>query len=104
VCFLFRYLPIGCEIELYSTLDTIVVDITDWLPTLMGIATNNAWIGSYANSELDGFDMWSAILSDSESPRHEIVHYVDDENIICSYQYDYLKIGTISLCQPHHYY
>eukprot|EP01034_Spumella_vulgaris_P028547 gene28547-35426_t len=32
------------------------VHVTDWLPTLMGLATDNAWTGSYIGNEIDGSD------------------------------------------------
>ena len=47
--------------------------VTDWLPTLMGLATDNAWTNT---SEIDGYDQWSSILYDEASPRNEIIHYV----------------------------
>ena len=52
--------------------------VTDWMPTLMGLATKNTWTGSIAGASvaLDGKDMWSAIVSGGASPRHEILHYV----------------------------
>ena len=33
--------------------------------------------GSYSGAEIDGVDMWDAILNDEVSPRVEIVHYVN---------------------------
>ena len=39
------------------------VHITDWLPTLMGIATNGKWQGSLTGADIDGQDVWNAILS-----------------------------------------
>ena len=50
--------------------------VTDWLPTLMGLATNNQWTGSLFGAELDGVDQWDAITTlSASSPRSEIVHY-----------------------------
>jgi hypothetical protein len=46
----------------------------DWLPTLMHLATNNSWTGSLRQADLDGYDMWSAIVNGEDSPRHVIVH------------------------------
>lgn len=43
----------------------------------MGVATGNMWKGSYTGAALDGVDMWNAIMGNSDSPRSEIVHYVD---------------------------
>ena len=47
--------------------------VTDWLPTLMGLATNNAWTNT---TDIDGYDQWSSILHNTASPRNEIIHYV----------------------------
>jgi hypothetical protein len=47
--------------------------VTDWLPTLMGLATDNTWTNT---TEIDGYDQWSSILYDEASPRKEIIHYV----------------------------
>jgi hypothetical protein len=67
--------------------------VTDWLPTLMGLATNGEWSSSNSVSgkEVDGVDMWSAIINDEESPRSEIVHFVDGED----YSIQYYLNGSI---------
>jgi len=65
--------------------------VTDWLPTIMGLATGGAWSGSFIQNELDGVDMWNAITTNSESPRHEIVHFLTPDGN-CSYQYDMKKL------------
>lgn len=39
------------------------VHITDWLPTLMGLATNGKWQGSLTGADIDGQDVWNAIIS-----------------------------------------
>jgi arylsulfatase A-like enzyme len=51
------------------------VHVTDWLPTLMGLATANTWNGSYANATIDGVDVWDAIISNTPSPRIATLHY-----------------------------
>ena len=51
--------------------------VTDWLPTLMGLATGGAWGGALFGAELDGVDQWGALTTLSTSPRSEIVHYHD---------------------------
>lgn len=43
----------------------------------MGLATDYEWEGSYSNVEIDGVDIWGAILSNSSSPHQEIVFQVD---------------------------
>lgn len=84
-----------------------MVHITDWLPTLMDIATRGKWTGSYSNTdgterdgtslayvELDGVNIWPALLANTSSPRTQIIHYVDDSgNVgVQSGQFRYLKI------------
>ena len=81
--------------------------VTDWLPTLMGLATKNTWTGSIAGPEIviDGKDMWTAMTTGDDSPRHEILHYIKDEETF-SIQYDMVKLdfnnevstfGTVSI-------
>eukprot|EP01035_Chromulina_nebulosa_P017682 gene17682-23272_t len=62
------------------------VHISDWLPTLMGLATDGAWTGSLNGAVLDGKDVWDAIITNSPSPKIEIVltHYGET----CAIQYD----------------
>ena len=76
------------------------VHITDWLPTLMGQATNGEWTGSYSGDTLDGVDVWSAILENSTSPHQTIVHYHDGEN--CTLQYKMVKMVTSSNWHKYH--
>jgi hypothetical protein len=48
--------------------------ITDWLPTIMNLATNGEWDGSYVDADLDGVDHWDSMTTtDSTAPRDEIV-------------------------------
>ena len=53
----------------------------------MGLATNGEW---ESESDIDGEDMWDAIVSDAESPRAEIVHFHD--GITYSLQIDMMKL------------
>jgi arylsulfatase A-like enzyme len=57
-----------------------MMHVTDWMPTLMGLATGGTWSGSYVGAELDGNDMWAAITTHTGSPRKEIIHIIGDVN------------------------
>lgn len=59
-----------------------LVHVTDWLPTLMHLASNGEWTGSYSDAELDGVNVWDSILSGEDSPREEIVHFVNGDNAV----------------------
>lgn len=54
-----------------------LVHITDWLPTLMGLATGGSWTGSYVGADIDGVDVWDAVINNEPSPHVDIAHYVD---------------------------
>jgi arylsulfatase A-like enzyme len=64
-----KLLPESLQGSKYSYL----VHITDWLPTLMHIATNGSWTGSYVNASIDGKDLWPGLLSNKSSGREELV-------------------------------
>lgn len=67
--------------------------VTDWLPTLMGIATNNEWTGSLFGADLDGVDQWAAITTPgTDSPRSEILHFHDGISV-SSIQIDMMKLN-----------
>eukprot|EP01034_Spumella_vulgaris_P032947 gene32947-40669_t len=56
-----------------------MMHVTDWLPTLMGLATDNAWTGSYKSNTIDGADMWSAVINDTATAHDEIVLFMDSD-------------------------
>jgi len=66
--------------------------LLDWLPTLMGLATNGEWTGSYSGADIDGVDMWDAIMTNSDSPHEEIVHYANGPSESISIQYNMIKL------------
>lgn len=62
---------------------TGLVHVTDWMPTLMHVATNGAWEGPLNGYDIDGVNFFSQItdtygLATGESSRTEIFHNYDD--------------------------
>ena len=57
-----------------------LMHITDWLPTLMHVVTDNSWTGPRSGYKLDGKDQWDAMMSDNTipSPRNETLLNVDN--------------------------
>jgi hypothetical protein len=69
-----------------------LVHVTDWYPTILGLATNKQWnsINRVDRDAIDGLDVWDAMMNNAESPRQEIVHYLNEDNAV--YQYQSLKL------------
>ena len=42
-----------------------MIHVSDWFPTLVNIAG-----GSIEGLDLDGFDIWSSIINNTDSPRN----------------------------------
>jgi hypothetical protein len=70
--------------------------ISDWLPTLMSVATAGTWSGSYdPGVKIDGVDMWQAITQNVvPSPRKEIVLYYYLNDYV--YQNSMKKVMSLS--------
>lgn len=57
-----------------GTVSTKLFHITDWTPTIVGLARGN----TARNKPLDGFDIWAAIANPATpSPRTEILHNIN---------------------------
>lgn len=50
-----------------------MLHITDWLPTLVTAAG-----GDPSNLTIDGMNLWNALSEDTESPRANVLHNIDD--------------------------
>jgi arylsulfatase A-like enzyme len=61
-----------------------IFHVTDWIPTLMHAATNGQWTGSVVGDDLDGVDMWDAVMgADGTTPRKDALVYVDGDGYLC---------------------
>jgi arylsulfatase B len=87
-----KYVPEAMQGKVYNGL----MHVTDWMPTLMHLATNGEWDGSYVSgTELDGINMWDSLTSGTnKSPRTEIVHVIGDADaslaVITTNQFKYV--------------
>ena len=60
-----------------------LMHVTDWLPTLMHLASGGLWAGTpLSGKEVDGIDMWPALAAGAPSPRTEILHYHDGDGSV----------------------
>ena len=78
-----------------------LMHVSDWLPTLMTVATQGAWSGSYSGAALDGVNQWDAMRYKLASPRSEIVHYAYANDVTSgSYQVGVYKLDYSISLQP----
>jgi hypothetical protein len=61
----------------------------------MNVATSGSWTGSYSGADIDGVDMWDAIMTNSASPRSEIIHYASTSSTSASVQKDLVKLDYL---------
>jgi len=70
----------------------------DWLPTLMGLATNNTWTGSYSGAEIDGDNIWPHLTSPpntiSQVQHREEIVFTSVSNGSFAMQYKTMKYMT----------
>jgi hypothetical protein len=67
--------------ELRGTTYDDLFHVTDWIPTLMHVATNGMWNGSMSGDALHGVDQWEAVTTaDGSVPRNGSIQYVDDKD------------------------
>jgi arylsulfatase I/J len=52
-----------------------LVHVSDWFPTILGLSTNGTRVP--LELELDGYDVWDAITTNTNSPRTELLHNID---------------------------
>lgn len=72
------------------------MNVADWLPTLMGLATGGEWSGSMAGADLDGLDMWASLMGQSDVQHEEIVHYLDSSGSVAYQQGDKKLVYSLS--------
>ena len=65
-----------------------MMTIHDWLPTLYSAAG-----GQPSDLEnIDGMDMWSALVNNQPSPRNIVLHNIDNQRLIAA-----LRVGDFKL-------
>ena len=70
------------------------MSISDWLPTLYSAAGGSA--GDLGN--IDGVNMWPALVENMESPRKTVLHNIDDSRMISA-----LRVGDYKLLKGSNY-
>ena len=69
-----------------------LVHISDWFPTLLGLASKGSWNVPANGKEIDGVDVFNAIVSGSASPRTEIFHNFNSNTGVGSMQIGQYKL------------
>ncbi|GIY38238.1 arylsulfatase J [Caerostris extrusa] len=67
-----------------------LMHLTDWLPTLYSAAGGNV----ENLGDIDGQSLWEALLSNSSSPRQEILHNIDPVSNISAIRVGDMKLVT----------
>lgn len=62
--------------------------MTDWLPTLYGLAGGN----SSTLRNVDGFNMWDTLSSGHKSPRQELLHNIHSSGGAAAMRFGQWKI------------
>ena len=71
-----------------------MMTIHDWLPTLYSAAGGHA----ADLDNIDGMDMWSAIVKDTASPRNIVLHNIDPQRMISS-----IRVGDYKMVRGQNY-
>jgi hypothetical protein len=66
----------------------------------MHVATEGAWTGSYSGATIDGVDMWNAIMTNSTSPKTQIVHFASAHTDNACVQIGMVKLNYLEVLQP----
>ncbi|XP_018331211.1 arylsulfatase B [Agrilus planipennis] len=64
------------------------IHITDWLPTLLTAGGGSTSV----LKSIDGIDLWNSLSHNKESPRIEVLHYIDDIEGVASLSFGDWKI------------
>ncbi len=58
-----------------------LMHVTDWLPTLVGMAAGHGKKREFGDKHIDGIDMWDTLSNNADvSPRKEFIYNIDESN------------------------
>jgi len=80
-----------------------LVHVTDWFPSFLKLASNDAWSSPANGAAVDGLDTLAAVLAGTVSPRTEIFHNYDPVRARGSFQshgMKYVEGALGGLTQP----